>query len=163
YVEMSAPPDCDPDDRAAWRKANASYPKRTPAKAILRMRKLLSAEDFMREALGVWDSASGRKFSPGQWADCRDPASVISSRVALVRGVVGVRDGVRGAGRGRGERPVGPPGPGAAGRRVGRGGDPAGGRVVGVVAEEPRGWYQPAGSRDPGPAWLHDPRPGRRG
>jgi hypothetical protein len=83
YVEMSAPPDCDPDDRAAWRKANASYPKRTPAKAILRMRKLLSAEDFMREALGVWDSSSGRKFSPAQWADCCDPASQIVSRVAL--------------------------------------------------------------------------------
>lgn len=83
YAEMSAPPDCDPDDRAAWRKANASYPKRTPAKAILRMRKLLSPEDFMREALGIWDTAPGRKFTAAQWADCADPLSLITSRVAL--------------------------------------------------------------------------------
>lgn len=59
YVELSAPPGCGPDDRAAWRKANPSYPRRTPAKAILRMRKLLSPEDFMREALGVWDDPDG--------------------------------------------------------------------------------------------------------
>jgi phage terminase large subunit-like protein len=59
YVELSAPPGSRPDDRAAWRKANPSYPKRTPAKAILRMRKLLSPEDFMREALGVWDDPGG--------------------------------------------------------------------------------------------------------
>jgi phage terminase large subunit-like protein len=59
YVELSAPPDCDPGDRAAWAKANPSYPRRTPAKALLRMRKLLSAEDFRREALGIWDSDAG--------------------------------------------------------------------------------------------------------
>lgn len=59
YVELSAPPDCDSDDRAAWRKANPSYPKRTPAKAILRMKKLLSPEDFRREALGIWDDDCG--------------------------------------------------------------------------------------------------------
>jgi hypothetical protein len=55
YVELSADPDCDPSDRAAWRKANPSYPARTPAKAILRMKKLLSPENFRREALGIWD------------------------------------------------------------------------------------------------------------
>lgn len=59
YAELSAPAGCKPDDRAAWRKANPSYPRRTPAKAILRMRKLLSPEDFMREALGVWDDPDG--------------------------------------------------------------------------------------------------------
>lgn len=59
YVELSAPPGSKPDDRVAWRKANPSYPRRTPAKAILRMRKLLSPEDFMREALGVWDDPGG--------------------------------------------------------------------------------------------------------
>ena len=59
YAEFSAEPGSDPDDRAAWRKANPSYPKRTPAKAIQRMRKLLSTEDFMREALGMWDAAGG--------------------------------------------------------------------------------------------------------
>jgi phage terminase large subunit-like protein len=72
YVELSAPPGCSPDDRAAWRKANPSYPRRTPAKAILRMRKLLSPEDFMREALGVWDDPGGAWEVVGQdaWSAC---------------------------------------------------------------------------------------------
>lgn len=60
YVELSAPRGCDPGDRAAWRKANPSYPARTPAKAILRMKKLLSPEDFLREALGIWDDDIGK-------------------------------------------------------------------------------------------------------
>lgn len=83
YVELSAPAGSDPGDRTAWRIANPSYPVRTPAKAILRLRKLLSAEDFLREALGIWDSAGPRKITPEQWEDCRDPASQITSAVAL--------------------------------------------------------------------------------
>lgn len=54
YVELSADGDADPDDRAQWRKANPSYPKRTPARALRRLKKLLSPEDFLREALGIW-------------------------------------------------------------------------------------------------------------
>lgn len=83
YVEMSAPPDCDPLDRAAWRKANPSYPRRTPARAILRMRKLLSAEDFMREALGVWDGTGSRRLDPAVWALRADPASQVADPVAI--------------------------------------------------------------------------------
>lgn len=75
YVEISAPQDCDPLDREAWRIANPSYPQRTPAKAILRMRKLLSAADFTREALGVWDAIAGRAIDPVQWAARADPDS----------------------------------------------------------------------------------------
>jgi hypothetical protein len=58
YVEFSAPPGSKPDDHHAWRIANPSFPKRTPVKAIERMRKLLTVEDFMREALGIWDDSS---------------------------------------------------------------------------------------------------------
>jgi hypothetical protein len=58
YVEFAAPAGSKPDDRHAWRVANPSFPKRTPAKAIERMRKLLTVEDFMREALGIWDDSS---------------------------------------------------------------------------------------------------------
>jgi hypothetical protein len=83
YVELSAPRDSAPDDRSAWRKANPSYPKRTPARAILRMRKLLTPSDFCREALGIWDTAEGRKIDPAQWADRADPASQITGPVAL--------------------------------------------------------------------------------
>lgn len=60
YVELSAEQDADPGDRKQWGIANLSYPKRTPARAILRMRKLLSEEDFVREGLGVWDAHVGR-------------------------------------------------------------------------------------------------------
>ncbi len=79
YVELSAPRDCDPGDRAAWRKANPSYPRRTPAKAILRMRKLLSAEDFRREALGIWDEGGPGWQVVGQdaWAACTGRAPVL--------------------------------------------------------------------------------------
>ena len=75
YVELSAPRGCDPVDRAAWRKANPSYPKRTPAKAILRMQKLLSPEDFLREALGIWDEGPGRwqVIAEDAWAAAANP------------------------------------------------------------------------------------------
>lgn len=60
WVEFGAPAGSKPDDRHAWKIANASYPLRTPAAAIMRMRKLLTVEDFMREALGIWDSNAGQ-------------------------------------------------------------------------------------------------------
>ena len=67
YVELSAPRGSDPGDRAAWKKANPSYPSRTPAKAILRMRKLLSPDDFLREALGIWDEVAAHLIPVGVW------------------------------------------------------------------------------------------------
>jgi hypothetical protein len=60
YVELGAARGSKPDDRGAWKRANPSYPLRTPAAAIMRMRKLLTVEDFMREALGIWDSNAGQ-------------------------------------------------------------------------------------------------------
>ena len=70
-VEFSADPDSDLDDRDAWAKANPSYPKRTSAKAIQRLRRLLTPEDFRREALGIWDqdSAESGLFDMARWAD----------------------------------------------------------------------------------------------
>ena len=69
FVEFSADADADAHDRAQWRKANPSYPKRTPAKAILRMLKLLGEEDFRREGLGIWDAAETlRVISGAVWA-----------------------------------------------------------------------------------------------
>jgi hypothetical protein len=71
YVEFGARPGSQIDDRTAWREANPSYPRRTPAKAILRLRKLLSEDDFRREALGIWDevgSADPSVISAADWA-----------------------------------------------------------------------------------------------
>lgn len=75
YVEFSAPPDSKPDDLEALRIANPSYPKRTPLKAIQRMRKLLGAADFLREGLGIWDEADTHEhpISIKQWADLAIP------------------------------------------------------------------------------------------
>jgi len=73
YLEFSADRGADPSDRKQWRKANASYPKRTSARAILRMKKNLTPDAFLREALGIWDDPSGAAiFGPGRWDACSD-------------------------------------------------------------------------------------------
>jgi phage terminase large subunit-like protein len=60
YVEFSADEDAKPDDRDQLRKANPSYPHRTSERAIRRMRKNLTEESFLREALGIWDKVVQR-------------------------------------------------------------------------------------------------------
>lgn len=56
YIECSADPDANPDDRKQWEKANPSYPHRTPLRSMLRLRKNLPGDDsWKREALGIWD------------------------------------------------------------------------------------------------------------
>lgn len=84
YVEFSANPDCSLDDRNAWRQANPSFPVRTPARAILRMRKLLSTADFAREALGIWDADRTTSLFPsGMWDLCADPLSTVNGKPSL--------------------------------------------------------------------------------
>lgn len=56
YVEFSADPNCNENDRKQWAKANPSYPMRTDDAAMLRMKKALNTPgSFEREALGIWD------------------------------------------------------------------------------------------------------------
>lgn len=55
WIEFGADPDADPDNREQWAKANPSYPLRTPAQSILRLRKKLTPSDFRREGMGIWD------------------------------------------------------------------------------------------------------------
>lgn len=69
WVECGADPDADPDDRKQWAKANPSYPHRTPATSMLRLRKKLAPESWMREGLGVWDEDGSDVFA-GAWPDC---------------------------------------------------------------------------------------------
>lgn len=65
WVEFGADPGYEPTPAPAplteadWRqvaKANPSYPQDTPREAILRMRKKLGPESFVREGLGKWDA-----------------------------------------------------------------------------------------------------------
>ena len=72
YIECSADPDADPDDREQWAIANPSYPHRTPLRSMLRLRKNLPSDgSWKREALGVWDSdqQGSRAISDDLWTD----------------------------------------------------------------------------------------------
>ena len=64
YIEFSADRGCDPEDREQWAKANPSYPGRTPASAMLRMKKNMTPESFIREGLGVWDPPAMSRVWP---------------------------------------------------------------------------------------------------
>jgi hypothetical protein len=68
WVEFGADPGFTPTESPAplteadWRqvaKANPSFPEDTPKEAILRMRKQLGPESFLREGLGIWDEDIG--------------------------------------------------------------------------------------------------------
>ena len=74
YVEFSADADADLDDRKQWAKANPSFPKRTPERAFLLNRKILDAENFRREFLGIWDEFAVHKpvVRPAYWASLVD-------------------------------------------------------------------------------------------
>lgn len=71
YVEFSADPEADPDDRSQWPIMNPSYPARTSLAAMKRMRKNLTDEgSWRREAMGIWDdevSATTRLVSEDDW------------------------------------------------------------------------------------------------
>lgn len=76
WIEFGADADAKPDDRAQWRKANPSYPTRTPAQSILRLKRKLTGADFMREGMGIWDSSSRKALIMPNWPACAtaDPA-----------------------------------------------------------------------------------------
>ncbi|WXW93139.1 terminase [Arthrobacter phage BrayBeast] len=74
YVEFSADPGCNENDRKQWSKANPSYPSRTDDAAMLRMKKALNTPgSFEREALGIWDS-DGRVTLFENWDEARKDA-----------------------------------------------------------------------------------------
>lgn len=56
-------------------KANPSFPGSTPREAILRMRKKLGPDSFVREGLGIWDEVEARPgvFGRGAWEACASP------------------------------------------------------------------------------------------
>lgn len=70
YIECSADAGCDPNDRKQWAKANPSYPRRTPESSMLRMKKNLAMDSFVREAMGVWGETSSARsvIDPADWA-----------------------------------------------------------------------------------------------
>lgn len=80
YIECSADPDADPDDQEQWRKANPSFPSRTPLRSMLRLRKNLPSDDsWRREALGIWDEVLSSRTEIPNWVELVDPDSCIES------------------------------------------------------------------------------------
>lgn len=65
------------DNPDQWRKANPSYPTRTPHESMLRMRKNLKSDDaWRREALGIWDDLARtgtRLITADQWSSTGVP------------------------------------------------------------------------------------------
>ncbi|MGH8430472.1 MAG: terminase [Solimonas sp.] len=68
-----------PLTEADWRqiaKANPSFPEDTPREAVLRMRKKLGHESFIREGAGIWgELRKNYAFGAGSWELCsvKDP------------------------------------------------------------------------------------------
>lgn len=92
YIEMSADSDADLDAHGQWRKANPSYPTRTPLESMLRLRENLATDDaWRREALGIWDEiGKTHVFGPGAWESCavsKMPPEATIDAIALASGV----------------------------------------------------------------------------
>jgi hypothetical protein len=84
WIEFGADPDFQPTPMPAplreqdWEqvaKANPSFPDDTPRAGILRMRKQLGPEAFVREGLGIWDPKGTDPIPLDAWAACRDTDS----------------------------------------------------------------------------------------
>ena len=102
YVEIGADTGCDPDDRSQWSRGNPSYPLRTPAESIMRLRELLADDAaFLREGLGAWDEdrAGTRAIKKPWWeataVDVAPPSGVKSFAVTF--NLDGTRQAVAGA------------------------------------------------------------------
>lgn len=80
WIEFGAADDADGDDRASWRKANPSFPKRTPVQSMLRLKRKLTDADWRREGLGIWDASSEASKAP--YPVDKFAAAVDDSRVA---------------------------------------------------------------------------------
>ena len=70
WVEFGGERNAKGDDRTQWRKANPSFPHRTPAQSMLRLKRKLTEADWLREGLGVWDEEgkSASLISESEWS-----------------------------------------------------------------------------------------------
>lgn len=75
WIECGADVDADPTDRKQWAKANPSYPHRTPAESIERLRRKLVEDGFLREGLGIWQTIGGGLIGSEMWSALFDPKS----------------------------------------------------------------------------------------
>ena len=84
WIEFAADSLADSDDLEQLRLANPSYPKRTPLRAIRKLRRSLSEDNFRREALGIWDeTTTPMVIAQSVWDSCEDSASLGVDRLVL--------------------------------------------------------------------------------
>lgn len=85
YIEFSADPDSDPDDRGQFPIMNPSYPLRTPLEALERLRENLPGDDaWNREGRGIWDPVAAKGVLPGpSWTTQGQEHSIAVDRFAL--------------------------------------------------------------------------------
>lgn len=79
YLEFSADPDADLDDRAAWAQANPAHPGRISLATIESERRSMSDEMFARERLSISPDLleAGGIFGPA-WAEVCHPDLVVT-------------------------------------------------------------------------------------
>lgn len=76
YLEWSAEPGADLDDRAAWAAANPAMGIRIPTEFIARERAALPDAEFARERLGIWAPTGGNAvIDVAAWHACADEDS----------------------------------------------------------------------------------------
>lgn len=88
WIEFGAEPGDKDDDRAVWRRMNPSYPKRTPAQSLMRLKRKLTPDDWRREGMGIWDTdeSGSRQISDSTWSSlgvAQAPEGVRSFAVAF--------------------------------------------------------------------------------
>lgn len=85
WLEIGADPQSDPDDQKQWPLMNPSYPRRTPAESMERLRENLQDDDsWNREGRGIWDAVdSHRVIDEESWGLIADPASMAVERLTL--------------------------------------------------------------------------------
>lgn len=84
WFEWSNPPDVDPEDDEAVARANPAVGVRITWGAIDDERRLLGAQEFARERLGIWESVSSNAvIDPDVWRSFADADSSPSGRVAF--------------------------------------------------------------------------------
>lgn len=95
WLEIGADPDSAADDRVQWPLMNPSFPKRTPAESVERLRENLADDDsWNREGRGIWDplDPNSGAFPPVVWYRQKlDDVGRLSEPVAAVDAVVGLK------------------------------------------------------------------------
>jgi hypothetical protein len=78
FLEWSAEPDADLDDRAAWLQANPGFGYRIPEETMESLRAAMDDPEFALECLGIWENVGTSLVIPSaSWQSCLDPRSRI--------------------------------------------------------------------------------------